>query len=277
MRNLIIILLLILFAEPLFSQVNPNNHYVKGYTRSDGTRVKGHYRTNRNSTNRDNYSTKPNVNPYTGKKGYINPDNNYLPSTNYNNSTLNYNSYTPSTNVLPSYNYTNTSSKFNYNSTNNYSTSTIDYDEIKREQEKWMREEYPKIQAEQERWMREEYPKIQAEQERWMRKEYPKIQAEQQRHLRNYNSNYSTRTSSLYTYSENSTSLAIKYHHRYTLKDKKIIELALQKLGYNIGVADGYIDSSTISGIKQFQRNANVKVDGKVGPRTLQVLSQQFE
>ena len=51
-------------------------------------------------------------------------------------------------------------------------------DQIKREQEKWMREEYPKIQAEQERWMREEYPKIQAEQERWMREEYPKIQAE---------------------------------------------------------------------------------------------------
>jgi hypothetical protein len=260
MRNLIIILLLILFSKPLFSQVNPNNHYVNGYTRSDGTRVKGHYRTNSNSTNTDNYSTKPNVNPYTGKKGYINPDNNYIPSTSYNNSTLNYNSYIPSTADLPSYNYTNTSS--NFNSTNNYSSSTMDYDKIKREQEKWMREEYPKVQAEQERWMREEYPKI---------------QAEQQKYLRNYNSNYSTRTILLNTYSENPTSLAIKYHNRYNLKDKKIIEIALQKLGYNIGIAEGYIDSSTINGIKQFQRNANVKVDGKVGSRTLQVLSQQFE
>jgi hypothetical protein len=59
------------------SQVNTNNHKVKSYYRKDGTYVKSHYRTNRNNTNRDNYSTKPN--PWTGKKGYINPDN----QTNY--------------------------------------------------------------------------------------------------------------------------------------------------------------------------------------------------
>lgn len=58
-----------------YSQVNPEYHKVKAYTRKDGTRVEAHYRTNRNNTNKDNYSTKPNINPWTGQKGYINPHN----------------------------------------------------------------------------------------------------------------------------------------------------------------------------------------------------------
>jgi|GEM_PF-7075150 len=43
--------------------------YVEGYTKSNGTYVEGHYRSDRNSTNHDNYSTKTNENPYTGSKG----------------------------------------------------------------------------------------------------------------------------------------------------------------------------------------------------------------
>lgn len=46
-----------------------NEVYVSGYTRSDGTYVKGHYRTAPNDTKKDNYSTKGNTNPHTGKKG----------------------------------------------------------------------------------------------------------------------------------------------------------------------------------------------------------------
>lgn len=265
MKKLILTFLIGLIWFPLLAQVNPNNHYVNGYYRSDGTYVKGHYRTNRNHTNRDNYTTKPNVNPYTGKKGYIEPDNNYLPSTNYYN-------YTPQKIDLPSTNYTYPTTTFP--STNySYSTSSFDYEEIKKEQERWMREEFPKIKAEQERWMREEYPKIKAEQERWMKEEYPKIQAEHNRIFNNYNSNFSSNS----YYSESSASVAIKYHHRYSFEDRKIIELALQKLGYYIGTADGYFDSHTISGIKSFQRNANLKADGKVGPSTLNKLSNQFE
>lgn len=42
---------------------------VKGYTKSDGTYVAPHYRSKPNSTKLDNYSTKGNVNPYTGKVG----------------------------------------------------------------------------------------------------------------------------------------------------------------------------------------------------------------
>jgi hypothetical protein len=43
--------------------------YVNGYTRKDGTYVAPHYRSNSNSTQRDNYSTYGNRNPYTGSYG----------------------------------------------------------------------------------------------------------------------------------------------------------------------------------------------------------------
>ena len=47
--------------------------YVKPYTRSDGTTVQGHYRSSPNSTALDNYSTRGNVNPYTGQIGTRDP------------------------------------------------------------------------------------------------------------------------------------------------------------------------------------------------------------
>jgi hypothetical protein len=43
--------------------------YVNGYTRKNGTYVSGHYRSDANSTKSDNWSTRGNVNPYTGKPG----------------------------------------------------------------------------------------------------------------------------------------------------------------------------------------------------------------
>jgi hypothetical protein len=45
---------------------------VRGYTTKRGTYVQPHYRTNSNSTKIDNWSTKGNINPYTGKKGHKN-------------------------------------------------------------------------------------------------------------------------------------------------------------------------------------------------------------
>ncbi len=47
---------------------------VKGYTKKDGTYVAPHHRTEQNRTQRDNYSSKPNVNPYNGRKGAKEPD-----------------------------------------------------------------------------------------------------------------------------------------------------------------------------------------------------------
>jgi hypothetical protein len=51
-----------------------SDHYVHGYTRSDGTYVSGYHATNPNSTKFDNYSTKGNINTWTGKPGTKSPD-----------------------------------------------------------------------------------------------------------------------------------------------------------------------------------------------------------
>jgi hypothetical protein len=48
---------------------NPSSHYVSPHVTSNGTAVQGHYQTNPNSTQLDNYSTRGNVNPYTGAVG----------------------------------------------------------------------------------------------------------------------------------------------------------------------------------------------------------------
>lgn len=52
---------------------NPSSHSVKGYTKKDGTSVQPHQQTNPNGTTRDNYGTRGNVNPYTGKVGTKSP------------------------------------------------------------------------------------------------------------------------------------------------------------------------------------------------------------
>jgi len=47
---------------------------VRGYVKkSTGTYIAPHFKTSPNKTKFDNFSTKGNVNPYTGKKGYISP------------------------------------------------------------------------------------------------------------------------------------------------------------------------------------------------------------
>ena len=52
-----------------FNNVNTSTRYQNGYTRKDGTFVTGHMKTTSNGTNLDNYSTRSNVNPYTGTTG----------------------------------------------------------------------------------------------------------------------------------------------------------------------------------------------------------------
>jgi hypothetical protein len=49
--------------------VNSESHYIHGYTQKNGTYVPGHYATNPNGIRNDNYSTRGNVNPWTGKFG----------------------------------------------------------------------------------------------------------------------------------------------------------------------------------------------------------------
>lgn len=47
---------------------------VKGYYKKDGTYVQPHQRSDPNSSKTDNWSTKGNTNPYTGKEGTKDPD-----------------------------------------------------------------------------------------------------------------------------------------------------------------------------------------------------------
>jgi uncharacterized membrane protein len=49
------------------------SHVVHSYTTKNGTYVASHYATNPNSSKSDNWSTKGNVNPHTGKAGTKNP------------------------------------------------------------------------------------------------------------------------------------------------------------------------------------------------------------
>ena len=49
--------------------VNSSSHAVSGHVTKSGTYVAPSRATNPNGTRSDNYSTKGNVNPYTGKEG----------------------------------------------------------------------------------------------------------------------------------------------------------------------------------------------------------------
>lgn len=51
---------------------NASTH-VRGYVKADGTYVAPHMRTAPNATMFDNWSSRPNVNPYTGKPGTKDP------------------------------------------------------------------------------------------------------------------------------------------------------------------------------------------------------------
>ena len=91
MKKIFLLVLFFLISLSSFTQSKSSSDvYVKSYTRSDGTVVKGHYRSAPNSTNRDNFSTRGNINPYTGQKGYVNPDN----KTKFNTSVPNIIRYT---------------------------------------------------------------------------------------------------------------------------------------------------------------------------------------
>jgi len=68
MKKLFIILIITLMTSAVsFAQ---STKYQKGYYRKNGTYVTGHYKTQSDRTNHNNFSTSSNRNPYTGSKGY---------------------------------------------------------------------------------------------------------------------------------------------------------------------------------------------------------------
>ena len=65
---------LLILALACVSALAAGSHSRKGYFKKDGTYVAPSHATNPNGTKRDNYSSKGNVNPYTGKEGSKDPD-----------------------------------------------------------------------------------------------------------------------------------------------------------------------------------------------------------
>jgi hypothetical protein len=67
------ILLVLVVSLSLFSIAEARSVRVRGYYKpSTGRYIMPHYRTSPNRTKWDNWSTKGNINPFTGKKGYKN-------------------------------------------------------------------------------------------------------------------------------------------------------------------------------------------------------------
>jgi hypothetical protein len=78
MKKVLMFLLFAGFATAVSAQTyypynststNTEVRYQKGYYKSDGTYVQGHYKTVQTPTNTDNFSTTPNYNIYTQEKG----------------------------------------------------------------------------------------------------------------------------------------------------------------------------------------------------------------
>ncbi|MFZ1787474.1 MAG: SH3 domain-containing protein [Saprospiraceae bacterium] len=103
----------------LFAQTNPNHVWVNGYYKNNGTYVEGYYRTARNHTNVDNFSTRGNTNPYTLERGSIEPDGQDNP---WSRDEPNFEK--ASVNIEPYYGSSTYNQKINKSISNNLSTST---------------------------------------------------------------------------------------------------------------------------------------------------------
>lgn len=66
---MLIFIVVILFTSNVLADVS-----VRGYHRKDGTYVQPHHRSDPNHTTKDNWSTRGNINPYTGKIGTQDPE-----------------------------------------------------------------------------------------------------------------------------------------------------------------------------------------------------------
>ena len=71
MKNVAVLLLA---SMALVGPALAGDHAVKAYVKKDGTYVAPAMATNPNPTKLDNYSTKGNVNPWTGKPGTVDPN-----------------------------------------------------------------------------------------------------------------------------------------------------------------------------------------------------------
>ncbi len=74
MKKILIVLALLVGVLSFSASVEARTTRVRGYYKpSTGRYVAPHYKTTPNRSKFDNFSTKGNYNPYTGKKGTVNP------------------------------------------------------------------------------------------------------------------------------------------------------------------------------------------------------------
>lgn len=73
MKKIFIGLILVGFIFSILAPSAEAATRVKGFTKKNGTYVAPHYKSTPNKSKFDNFSTKGNLNPYTGKKGTVNP------------------------------------------------------------------------------------------------------------------------------------------------------------------------------------------------------------
>lgn len=66
-----------LFVLLVWSNIAFSDVSVRGYTRQDGTYVEPHHRSDPDGSSYNNWSTKGNTNPYTGREGTQDPDRNH--------------------------------------------------------------------------------------------------------------------------------------------------------------------------------------------------------
>jgi hypothetical protein len=100
MSKFVALVLCLAVATPAFAQ---SSHYVRGHVTKNGTYVAPHYQTNPDSSVLNNWSTRGNYNPYTGKAGTVDP----YSSSPYSSSNSNPYSSTPSTATQDPYCYVN--------------------------------------------------------------------------------------------------------------------------------------------------------------------------
>lgn len=72
--------------------------------------------------------------------------------------------------------------------------------------------------------------------------------------------------------SNSGQSAVIAFHDQYSRRERKTIEKALLRQGFDPGRANGRFDADTIRAIRQFQRKHGLAADGMAGKSTLKLL-----
>lgn len=254
-------------------QVNRNYHAVKKYTRKDGTHVQSHKRTDPNHTNRDNYTTRPNVNPHTGTRGYITPDN------NQDNSWISRIGTKGSLGYVEPYSYNHIDDggltgeeilkQIKFDSDNYAKSYNAVSKGLRKAEEDWKNGGYDEwLKKEEEKWnIDRTFP------DSWntLEKEDGIKKTRNEHGFISYElvdiSDYK-----VYEVDGSRTNRAIRYHDKYDYETRLFLEETLNNAGFDVGTVDGVFTKRTIEAIKEIQRTLNMSADGMFGEGTLKAL-----